>query len=86
LGLGLVDEVSNDLRPPLTVIKGCVETVLLSWDQLEGAQRKELLTAALEGAEELVTSMEALEARLQAVDAALDSRGADEGKRITLET
>ena len=34
LGLSILDEVSNDLRSPLTVVKGCVETVLANWDEL----------------------------------------------------
>ncbi len=71
LGLGLVDEVSNDLRQPITVIKGCVETVLSRWDELDPAQRRELLGAALEGTDHLVLSLEALEARLEAVDQAI---------------
>ena len=72
LGFGLVDEVSNDLRQPITVIKGCVETVMSRWDDLGPAQRRELLGAALEGADHLVLSLEALEARLEAVDQAID--------------
>lgn len=72
LGLGLVDEVSNDLRQPITVIKGCVETVMSRWDDLGPAQRRELLGTALEGADHLVLSLEALEARLEAVDQAID--------------
>jgi K+-sensing histidine kinase KdpD len=71
LGLGLVDEISSDLRPPLTVVKGCVETVLSNWDALHAREREELLTAALRGADELVASMTALEARLAAVEDAL---------------
>jgi K+-sensing histidine kinase KdpD len=72
LGLKLIDEVSNDLRPPITVIKGCVETVLSNWHQLDPEARDELLGAALHGADELVVSLEALEARLEAVDRASD--------------
>ena len=77
LGLGLADEVSNDLRQPITVIKGCVETVLSRWDDLVPAQRRELLSAALQGADHLVLSLEALEARLEAVDQALEDSRVD---------
>ena len=77
LGLGLADEVSNDLRQPITVIKGCVETVLSRWDDLVPAQRRELLNAALQGADHLVLSLEALEARLEAVDQALEESRVD---------
>ena len=77
LGLGLADEVSNDLRQPITVIKGCVETVLSRWDDLVPTQRRELLNAALQGADHLVLSLEALEARLEAVDQALEESRVD---------
>jgi len=77
LGLGLADEVSNDLRQPITVIKGCVETVLSRWDDLVPDQRWELLNAALQGADHLVLSLEALEARLEAVDQALEESRED---------
>ena len=69
--MGLADEVSNDLRQPITVIKGCVETVLSRWDELGPGQREELLSAALQGTDHLVVSLEALEARLEAVDLAM---------------
>jgi K+-sensing histidine kinase KdpD len=75
LGLGLVDEVTNDLRPPLTVIKGCLETVLANWDTLDDAQREELLSAALKGADDLVAGVGMLEARLEAVERALGGEG-----------
>ncbi len=83
LGLRLIDEVSNDLRPPLTVIKGCAETVLSNWEELDPGERDELLGAALRGADELVVSIEALESRLEAVDRALE--GAPRPKPISLE-
>ena len=69
--MGLADEVSNDLRQPITVIKGCVETVLSRWDELSPVQRKELLSAALQATDHLVVSLEALEARLDVVDLAM---------------
>jgi K+-sensing histidine kinase KdpD len=81
LGMGLADEVSNDLRQPITVIKGCVETVLSRWDDLEPSQRRELLAAALQGADHLVVSLEALEARLEAVDQAMGSAPGDASGR-----
>lgn len=72
LGLRLIDEVSHDLRPPVAVIKGCLETVLSNWDLLDASQREELLAAALRSADELVSGVEMLEARLEAVERALD--------------
>ncbi|HEX2235771.1 MAG TPA: hypothetical protein VHK89_05810 [Actinomycetota bacterium] len=70
LGLSLVDEVSQDLRPPLTIVKGCLETVLSNWDALDGSQRSELLGAALKSADDLTASIELLEARLLAIEKA----------------
>ena len=77
--MGLADEVSNDLRQPITVIKGCVETVLARWDELGPGQRRELLGAALQGADHLVVSLEALEARLEAVDQAISDDSPSQG-------
>jgi K+-sensing histidine kinase KdpD len=73
LGLSLVDEVSHDLRPPLTIVKGCLETVLSNWDVLDATQRSELLKAALKSADDLTASVELLEARLLAVEQARDA-------------
>jgi K+-sensing histidine kinase KdpD len=73
LGLSLVDEVSQDLRPPLTIVKGCLETVLSNWDVLDATQRSELLKAALKSADDLTASVELLEARLLAVEQARDA-------------
>jgi K+-sensing histidine kinase KdpD len=70
LGLSLVDEVSQDLRPPLTIVKGCLETVLSNWDALDVSQRSELLGAALKSADDLTASIELLEARLLAIERA----------------
>ncbi|MFN2490518.1 MAG: hypothetical protein ABR529_12425 [Actinomycetota bacterium] len=74
LGLRLVDEVSNDLRFPITVVKGCVETVRNNWEVLDAEGREELLSAALKSADELIVSVEALEARLEVIDQALAAR------------
>jgi K+-sensing histidine kinase KdpD len=82
LGLKLIDEVSTDLRPPVTVIKGCLETVLSNWDLLDGSQRQELLATALKGADELVAGVEMLEARLEAVERALDGHGTASAIRL----
>jgi hypothetical protein len=76
LGFGLVDEVTNDLRQPLTVIRGCVGTVLENWDRLDTAEREEMLAAALRGADDLVVYLDGLEARLEAVERAGDGLAA----------
>ena len=45
--------VSHELRTPLTAAKGFVDTVLLQWDHLDDAHRRELLTRASANADEL---------------------------------
>jgi K+-sensing histidine kinase KdpD len=85
LGLGLVDEVTNDLRPPLTVVKGSLETVLSNWEVLDASQREELLGAALKSANELASGVEMLEARLGAVEQALDRDAPTSSLLLTLE-
>jgi signal transduction histidine kinase len=45
--------VSNELRTPLTAVKGCVDTVLGDWEQLDDDGRRELLERASTDADEL---------------------------------
>ena len=45
--------VSHELRTPLTAVKGFVDTVLLQWDRLDDAQRRDLLARASARADEL---------------------------------
>ena len=45
--------VSHELRTPLTAVKGFVDTVLLHWDKLPDARRRELLSRASSNADEL---------------------------------
>ncbi|MCZ7529690.1 MAG: ATP-binding protein [Acidimicrobiia bacterium] len=52
--------VSHELRTPLTAVKGFVDTVLLHWDRLEEAQRRELLGRASANADELARLIEQL--------------------------
>jgi K+-sensing histidine kinase KdpD len=68
LGLLLVDEVAHELRAPLRACKACIETLLANWELLDPSQRDELLAAALKRTDELEYSLQALEARLEAVD------------------
>jgi hypothetical protein len=67
LGLRLVDEVVHELWAPLRACKVCIETLLANWELLDPSQRDELLAAALKRADELEYSLQALEARLEAV-------------------
>jgi K+-sensing histidine kinase KdpD len=68
LGLRLVDEVAHELWAPLRACKACIETLLANWELLDPSQRDELLAAALKRADELEYSLQALEARIEAVD------------------
>jgi K+-sensing histidine kinase KdpD len=68
LGLRLVDEVSDDLRPPLRAFRGYIDTLVANWELLDPSQRDELLGCALRSADELEGAIQALEARLEAVD------------------
>jgi signal transduction histidine kinase len=45
--------VSNEMREPLTAVKGCVDTVRLHWGELHEARRRDLLDRASLNADEL---------------------------------
>lgn len=45
--------VSHELRTPLTAVKGFVDTVLLHWESLDDARRRDLLRRASGNADEL---------------------------------
>jgi signal transduction histidine kinase len=68
--------VSHELRTPLTATKGFVDTVLLHWDRLSDAQRRQMLARASANAEDLTRQIEQLLdlSRIEAgkVDAALE--------------
>jgi signal transduction histidine kinase len=52
--------VSHELRTPLTAAKGFVDTVLLQWDRLDDAQRRQLLQRASANADELARLIDQL--------------------------
>ena len=52
--------VSHELRTPLTATKGFVDTVLLQWDRLDDAQRRQLLERASSNADELTRLIDQL--------------------------
>lgn len=52
--------VSHELRTPLTAAKGFVDTVLLQWDRLDDAQRRQLLRRASGNADELARLIDQL--------------------------
>jgi two-component system, OmpR family, sensor histidine kinase KdpD len=49
----LLDLVSQELRSPLTAMKGFVDTVRFHWDELPGARRRDVLDRASLNAEQL---------------------------------
>ncbi len=52
--------VSHELRTPLTAAKGFVDTVLLQWDRLDDAQRRQLLERASANSDELARLIDQL--------------------------
>ncbi len=56
----LVANVSHDLRTPLSIIRGYVETVLMKDDQLSAEDRKQYLETTLKSTERLLSLVEEL--------------------------
>jgi signal transduction histidine kinase len=56
----LVANVSHDLRTPLSIIRGYVETVLIKEDHLSQAERKRYLETILSGTDRLLNLVEEL--------------------------
>jgi signal transduction histidine kinase len=52
--------VSHELRTPLTAAKGFVDAVLLHWDRIDDAQRREMLARASAHADDLARQIEQL--------------------------
>ena len=53
----------HDLREGLTLTKGWLEALFRSWDDFDDARRREMVAAALLGANQMVFLVEALEGR-----------------------
>lgn len=75
----------------LTVVRGCVGTVLAYWDRLDEGTKKTLLEIALEKVEDLVRNLEEDVAPLRISDVRADQRldvgdqaKLHDGNRITL--
>ena len=56
----LVANVSHDLRTPISIIRGYVETVLIKEDQLSPEERKKYLETILRGTDRLLNLVEEL--------------------------
>ena len=56
----LVANVSHDLRTPISIIRGYVETVLIKEDQLSKAERRKYLETILSGTDRLLNLVEEL--------------------------
>ncbi len=56
----LVANVSHDLRTPISIIRGYVETVLIKEDRLSPAERKQYLETILSGTDRLLNLVEEL--------------------------
>ena len=51
-------DVEHDLREGAALVLGWLETVFRSWDQLDDAQRREMIAGALLGANEIAVALE----------------------------
>jgi signal transduction histidine kinase len=71
-----VSTVSHELRTPLTSISGFIDTVLLQWDRLDEASKKDLLQRSAWNARELRRLIEQVLAfsALEAPDAVVERR------------
>ena len=56
-------ETMHDLREGLTLTKGWLEALFRGWDQLDDANKREMVAAALLGANHLAVVIERLEGR-----------------------
>ena len=51
-------DVEHDLREGAALVLGWLETLFRNWDQLEDAQRREMVAGALLGANEIAVALE----------------------------
>jgi len=56
-------DTMHDLREGLTLTKGWLEALFRGWDDFDDARRREMVAAALLGANQMVFLVEALEGR-----------------------
>jgi hypothetical protein len=57
------EDVMHDLREGTTLAKGWLETVFRYWDRLDDEERREMIAAALFGANEIAAVLERLSGR-----------------------
>ena len=57
------DDLEHDLREGAALALGWLETVFRNWDQLTDAQRREMISAALLGANEVAVALERMSGR-----------------------
>ena len=56
-------ETMHDLREGLTLTKGWLEALFRGWDRLDDARKREMVAAALLGANQMTALLEQLEGR-----------------------
>ena len=57
------DDLEHDLREGAALALGWLETVFRNWDQLTDVQRREMISAALLGANEVAVALERMAGR-----------------------
>ena len=57
------DDVEHDLREGAALALGWLETVFRHWDRLDEAQRREMIAAALLGANEVAVALDRMAGR-----------------------
>lgn len=57
------DDLEHDLREGAALALGWLETVFRNWDDLEDVQRREMVSAALLGANEVAVALERMAGR-----------------------
>ena len=57
------DDVVHDLREGAALAKGWLETIFRHWDSLDDIRKREMIAAALLGANEVAVALERMEGR-----------------------
>lgn len=57
------EDVVHDLREGAALAKGWLETIFRHWDDLDDARKREMIAAALLGANEVAVALERMEGR-----------------------
>ena len=79
------NDLEHDLREGAALVLGWLKTVFRNWDGLDDAQRREMVAAALLGANEVAVALERLSGTLPTEIRLPQDRMADEFLKIAEE-